>query len=142
MVVTADINFVDEGEVYDFKGYYSRGDIVISKDTTLVFGFEAMDKYGNEIEGPGIGIHVNDVNGIHEGAVYTIGREGMFVTTYVRLINAYSAQGSMGSGELRITTLTENRIKGTFEFTAVRPEDNVKTVIISNGKFDSAYIRQ
>lgn len=144
LMASADINFVDDGETFNFKCYELEDKtpeifITTNNDAGLYLIFKSRDKYGNDIDKPDIAILIKTENDFHQGDVYTI-PDSLAAYMNVTIPNGslYTAQSSinLGSGEMKITSISANHIKGTFEFTGYTTNGPVKKVIISNGKFD------
>lgn len=144
-VITADINFVEDGVSVNYKGYYSGANIRLFNDT-LHIAFEAEDKYGNELQdGIILSIFIDDASGIQAGSTYILTDDGdqfAFVKKGLDYDVGNFAYYSTASnpGELKITSISQNQIKGTFSFLALEPFTQ-KQAIVSNGKFDCKLIR-
>lgn len=138
LIATADINYVTDGKTFDFICYREKsfGEIINYGDTLLTLRFRSTNKYGDEVDGPDLMIYVQNENGFHQGDVYTFTNDHL-TSSSVFGEDDYIAYKTLGSAEVKITSISGNNIKGTFEFTAYTILS--KEVIVTNGKFDSNY---
>lgn len=153
LIASAEINFQPEDETVQFKIYGKGGVASLMGDTNLVVSFGAQDQYGNDIDALSISFGVVDPSNIQVGKVYTLpyAEPDYMSTAHVKKpgnnpFSVYNA-ADITLGEVVITSLTNNHIKGTFNFTGyvadmVDPMDpNKKKATVSNGEFDCKLIK-
>jgi len=131
-------------EVIIFDEAY--GDLSLSWETgewsgiNHIIGITDMDVSGSEIQ---IDFSFNPVTGktYHPSCMYRtwIGKYYDYNNIRAYLTERMNPEGSEFSSTLTFTSVTNNRYKGIFSFTAIIVSNNLTdSVVISNGKFEIA----
>lgn len=156
LVAKADLNFIDE-ETYQLSCYKqeSYGELAFYGDTLFSLRLSDTDIYGSVKMTASILISLVSKTGFEAGKTYHFSEiqdsdeSSLFLTKYrdngvdmYGLSSGSDADGEYNdTGSLTINSISNNRVDGTFSFTAHSLAESPKKVKVTNGVFDSDYQR-
>ena len=134
LVASANVNFISDNETKAFKCYKdfnSLGEAVIVYDSTLNLRFVNSTTNGAYDGGPTITVEIKNPNGFQAGDVYSVTNNpnnykmSMSISKsdedYILYRFGNDFPGEIGTiGELKITSITENKIKGEYLCKTIR----------------------
>ena len=116
LIARADLNFVTDGEIINFKCYMEEnyGEISTYGDTLMYLRFRNIDKNGDDLDGPTFLISLENKNGFHQGDVYKATDDPNDKKMWLQLTKNHTEMisygagnkvGNPGLGELKITSM-------------------------------------
>lgn len=152
LVASANLEFTNNGELIKFECYKEKmyGEISIQRDDNMYLRFRTVHKDGGQPDGPILQITIKNPNGFAEGEIYSFSDDPNNKEIIVSLTRSYekpelymanNKELKLGSGELKITSLSGDQIEGVFNFEVKEPVNKEDKVIISNGKFKDKIVR-
>lgn len=151
LIARADMNFVDDDEVYAFRSYKDLNfqQVILAQDTSLTLRFKDGNENGNLSEGIILLITLYNKNGFSVGQTYKASDNSADQTIWIHstkpdgsYLNYYAGNNfptyNSGLAELKITAYDGKNLKGIFSFTAHSTNELVaeKELIVTNGAFN------
>lgn len=152
LVAKANLNFIDDGEAWELNCYKldSYGELIMYGDTLFVLRLNDTDSHGKSKESAML-ISIDSKTGIEKGT-YTLSKAQSDSDAISFTLSRYRDDGIDGylsradvdgdSGTLIITSLTNQRVEGTFSFTAHSIGLSTKKLEVTNGVFHGDLVRQ